>query len=159
MTGRKPTRILLIGCGKAKQTENKLWPAKDLYTGPIFKARREFAERSGFAWFIASAAHGLLPPDKELLPYDYTLKGQPPHVRAGWALQLVSDLLETFTTGGKLHDVCVELHMGEDYADYLTQIIPAIGMNVHWATKGMSQGEQLAWYKSRRKLAALGVRT
>ena len=145
---RTSTRILLLGCGKEKLQTDVPVPAKDLYTGPIFKARRRYAEATPYAWYIASAEYHLMPPNYEVRPYDYTLKGEPQHVKARWALRVVAELLEQFNGSGPLKDVLIELHMGEDYADYLTQIIPAVGMSVHWATRGMSQGTQLKWYKT-----------
>lgn len=169
---RTPTRILIIGCGKAKKsltTETMLSggiPAKDLYIGPIFKARRQYAEATGHQWYIASAQYGLLAQDTSIVGYEMTLDGKPAGERAIWSVRVLESLLVKLKYGdaqglagphAAFKDVCIELHMGEAYAEYLTQIIPAIGMNVHWATKGMSQGEQLSWYKSKRKLTTLGV--
>lgn len=37
-------RILLIGCGQRKRPG--IHPAQDLYIGPLFMARRRFAEAS-----------------------------------------------------------------------------------------------------------------
>lgn len=170
---RTPTRILIIGCGKAKKALtaetilNGGVPARELYIGPIFKARRQYAEATGNQWYIASAQYGLLSPDTSIVGYEMTLDGKAPGTRALWSVRVLESLLVKLKYGdaqglghqnAAFKDVCIELHMGEAYAEYLTQIIPAIGMNVHWATKGMSQGEQLGWYKSRRKLTALGIK-
>lgn len=153
---RKPTRIYIIGCGKSKLAADDVH-AQDLYTGPLFKARRKHVEAAGCTWYIASAKYGLITPRTIISYYDQTLTKYTAVERAQWSLSVVRTLLGDFSSGGALKDVCVELHMGEAYADYLTQIIPALGMCCYWATKGMSQGEQLAWYKTMQRSMRLGV--
>jgi hypothetical protein len=164
MGHQTPTRIIIVGCGKAKQRTNDLVTARSLYTGSIFNARRTYAEATGDQWYIASAQLGLLSPDQYISTYDKTLVGAPAGERALWSLRVVESLLVklkygdaqgTGHKGAAFKDILIELHMGEPYAEYLTQIIPAIGMNCNWATKGLSQGAQMAWYKQKKLLAKI----
>jgi hypothetical protein len=148
---RSPTRILLMGCGKTKR---KLGPdetieAKDLYTGSLFTARRKYAEATPYRWWIASAKYGLISPDAFGKPYDETLVGKSRAWRIRWSLDLVEGLVQVLDINKTLvpRDILVELHMGEAYAEYLVEIIRAIGMSATWITKGMSQGAQMHWYK------------
>jgi cytoplasmic iron level regulating protein YaaA (DUF328/UPF0246 family) len=66
---------LIVGCGKQKIWNVKPWlgavPAKDAYTGPLFRLCRRYAE-THYAqdWYIFSAFYGLIRPERELLDYD-----------------------------------------------------------------------------------------
>ena len=66
------TPHILIPCGGAKLDHAA--PARDLYTGGLFRLARRFAEARG-PWWILSAKHGLVHPDTELEPYNLTLQG------------------------------------------------------------------------------------
>jgi len=60
MTTNHRSRIIIVGCGKAKREYGRTYPALRLYTGNLFQARRSYAERSGLPWRILSAEHGLI---------------------------------------------------------------------------------------------------
>lgn len=76
--------IVLVGCGKEKLSRSA--PAKDMYTGPLFKKARAYAERVGDDWRIISAKYGLLHPDEVIEPYDETVSGKPQRERRIWAI-------------------------------------------------------------------------
>ena len=63
--------IALVGCGKSKLSVPA--PAKDLYTGTLFRMVRAYAERFCTGWGILSAKHGFLLPDEVIEPYDKTM--------------------------------------------------------------------------------------
>lgn len=63
--------VILVGCGKQKLSHRAR--AKDLYTGPLFKKARAYAEQFGDEWAILSARHGLVMPDDVIEPYDLRL--------------------------------------------------------------------------------------
>lgn len=145
------SRIILIGCGKKKTPPSVHQIARDLYTGPLFRARRGYAELSLQPWYIVSARHGLLRPRDTLLPYDFTIKQMPPAGQHSRALQVAVDLLSFLnpvSTARRLRQVNCELHMGADYAELLMPAILAGGMSYSWPVMGMSQGEQMHYYKS-----------
>jgi hypothetical protein len=60
--------VVLVGCSATKALSAR--PAKDLYTGPLFRLSRAYAERRGLPWAILSALHGLVMPDEVLDPYE-----------------------------------------------------------------------------------------
>lgn len=64
--------IALIGCGKQKRSI--ALPARELYTGPLFTACREWAEAHTDGYYIASAKHLILDPDQVIEPYDQSLQ-------------------------------------------------------------------------------------
>ena len=57
-------KVLLLGCVKQKQ--QGVYPARDLYRSPLWRARRSYAEGTGAPWFILSALHGLLEPEEPI---------------------------------------------------------------------------------------------
>jgi cytoplasmic iron level regulating protein YaaA (DUF328/UPF0246 family) len=71
--------FLIIGCGKAK-----IWdrhpnlgqvPAKDAYTGGLFRLCRHYAETFyPDRWLILSAKYGLVLPDEPIEKYDVSFK-------------------------------------------------------------------------------------
>ena len=76
--------IVLVGCGKEKlQRPAK---AKELYTGPLFRKARAYAEKHGDLWRILSAKYGLVDPETVIAPYDATVAGKPQKERHNWAV-------------------------------------------------------------------------
>ena len=64
-------RIILIGCVKSKRQGD--WPARDVYDSPLWRARRDYADRSGVPWYVFSAKFGLLDPNERIDWYDVTM--------------------------------------------------------------------------------------
>ena len=66
-------RIVLISCVK-KKADHRV-KARDMYVSPLFRLMWRYAETMHpDGVFILSAQHGLLKPDREIDPYDLTLK-------------------------------------------------------------------------------------
>ena len=147
------SRVLLIGCGKTKRA--RACPARELYTGPLFTARRAFADASEAPWWIVSAGHGLVSPDQILEPYDQSLADRSPLDRAGWALEVASALLAELPDGAVLREVCVEIHAGADYVEPLRDVLRALGVSVETPVEGLGIGEARAWYAGRARRAVL----
>lgn len=63
--------LCLVSCGECKSTHAA--PAKCLYKSDRFQRTRQFVEERGWRWFILSAKHGLLDPERRISPYDETL--------------------------------------------------------------------------------------
>lgn len=137
-------RMILIGCGKRKSPNP--CRADAMYRGSLFVKRLEYANRSGWPFFIVSAKYGLIPPDTLIAPYNLRIADLDRLDLSAWSLgvaqALVSQLFEPFDPRRFL----VELHMGSDYAEPLRSILPAVGINYDWPVRGMSQGEQMHWY-------------
>ncbi|MFT3708066.1 MAG: hypothetical protein QM817_10455 [Archangium sp.] len=68
MSATKPFRVAVLACSASKLTHAAL--AKDLYTGPLFKLARAYAELVADRFVILSARYGVLQPDAELAPYE-----------------------------------------------------------------------------------------
>lgn len=75
-------RLVIVPCGKAK-----IWnrhpdcgrvPARDAYTGSLFKLNRQYAERFSERWVILSAKYGFISPDIKIEDYNVTFKKKSP---------------------------------------------------------------------------------
>src|SRR5438477_11428405 len=82
--------VVLVGCVKQKRSIPCL--AKDLYSSPLWRKRRAYAEHSGGPWMILSAKYGLVDPTQELAPYDLTLHELTSNERQAWGLNYVREL-------------------------------------------------------------------
>jgi hypothetical protein len=162
-------RIILVGCGKSKAAV--ACPARDLYTGNLFRSARDYAEAEvsagrASAWFILSAKHGLLEPTKVVAPYDTKLT----KATAGtWAWGVHLDLWRRFraahgpTDGSDLPELVILA--GATYADPIVATlshaaapfeptIPAFEWPRWLPLTGAEIGERLAWFKARRAAQA-----
>lgn len=163
------TGVVLIGCGATKLDHAA--PAKDLYVGNLFRARRAYAEATGAPWAILSARHGLVLPDTVIEPYDVTLNGRKPEDVRRWRLSVCYPLRKwivglglaqftppadwnvpgTYTTFDCHADVRIELHAGKAYVEPLLEDMPGAPWDL--PMQGLGVGQQLGWYSKRRQLA------
>lgn len=146
-------RIILIGCGKQKLEGEH--PAKDLYTGSLFRSRRTYAENMGDSWFIISAKHGLLSPTRTIKSYDVSIEGLTPLDRAAWFVGVASQMLEllddaSYPRDSVLRETGFEIHAGAAYAGPLIDVFRGIGFSASCPVSNLSQGEQMAWYARQR---------
>jgi hypothetical protein len=135
-------RIGLIGCVKEK--EKRAVPARSLYRSPLFHGRRAYVERTCSSWFILSAEHGLVHPDRMLEPYDVTLKDEEPSRRRVWSQQVLADLSDLL---GDLTGAVFEIHAGAAYRDSgLVEGLEDRGAVVEVPAEGLGLGQQLHFY-------------
>ena len=131
--------ICLVGCGKQKDPGRAR--AKDIYTSPFFRYKRQYAETFGDSWFIISAKHHLLNPDKIIEPYDETLNSAGVAAKQSWAAIVHEQLCQVISP----NDTIVIL-AGKDYFGHL---LPLLGCyKVLLPLKGLKQGGQMQWLKS-----------
>lgn len=151
--------LLIIGCGKTKR--NTAAPAKDLYTGQLFRAARRYAEARNTPWLIASAKHGLVDPDVVLEPYDQRLGGSANEYRrwgllcqAGLAGFLVQhpDWMVLTPSGYRFlaEDVRFELLLGAEYAKPLREFTAIRDRDIE-PLAGLSIGQRLQWFAHRHR--------
>lgn len=135
-------RVGLVGCVKSKQSSPAT--ARDLYTSALFRFRRAFVERSCEAWYVLSAEHGLVSPDRVLVPYDKTLSGARRDTKRRWSDQVLSQI---DALGLDLANTLFEIHAGAEYRDFgLVAGLEGRGARVEVPTAHLSQGQQLAFY-------------
>lgn len=136
--------LVLVGCVKTKRAVRS--PAKDLYDSPLWRRRRGYAEGLGSPWFILSALHGLLDPDRRICPYELALTDLRVAARRAWSDRVLAALSLRFPSlRGKL----VEIHAGAAYADHgLEAGLRAAGATVRRPLARITGiGRQQAWYR------------
>lgn len=133
-------KIALVGCGSSKKDESA--KAKDLYTSNYFKLKKDYAESQCDDWYILSAEHYLLPPSREISPYDTHIDevdqkewSSLTKAKLAWAGKLTEDDTVVVLAGQKY----VELI--EDWLEFT----PAQVERPFDETSGI--GEQMAWLK------------
>lgn len=137
-----PLTICLVGCGKTKLSRPAR--AKDIYTGPLFKAAREFAEGCD-GWWILSARYGLLDPQSRIEPYNMRLPSSALE-RHRWGLVAATGL--TSRMAGLGYQVLVLA--GADYADPICSVLRERGVVCKRPLEGLGIGQRLAWFKAQR---------
>lgn len=131
-----PQRIVLVACAAQKlKTPAR---AADLYTSPLFRRAREFAEAHADAWYILSALHGLLDPERITAPYDFTLKECRRREREQWAWRVISELRSAAPP--RSHIIILA---GKLYREHLEYDLTRYGFTVEVPVRGLGIGQQL----------------
>lgn len=133
--------LVLVSCVKSKRSVAA--PARDLYTSPLFRGERAYAESTGVPWFILSAEHGLLAPDDEVEPYERYLPNESSGYRDDWGARVVRQIGRRY---GDVDGRVVEIHAGTVYVTAVASRLTALGAVVVDRLHGLSIGQRLAWY-------------
>jgi hypothetical protein len=158
----RPTWIALVSCGRAKL--DRPAPARELYIGSTFRMARRWAERNADRWYILSALHGVLDPDRVVDPYDCSMEDldhayrwAPGRIEYGpstgrrithpgppelWATVCRGQLAVRGATGGD-----VVMLAGAAYADRLGSWLDAWGTTVLYPLRGLGIGQQRGWLR------------
>ena len=147
--------VVLVGCGAEKLPAPA--KAKDLYTGPLFKKARAYAEKFGDEWRILSAKYGLLDPERVIEPYDLTLGQMDSKWYYSWGLctrNAISCNLLNWTHDGhgqnfKCDPVRFVVLAGEPYTSCLRIEgcrIPKFCV-IEKPLQGLGIGQRLKWLK------------
>lgn len=157
--------IALIGCGKKKRSY--ACPARELYTGPLFTAQREWADANADAYFIASAKHLILEPDQVIEPYNLSMRQLDAETRRtrAWQIQLHfrSRWIDFCTFGKSARGYVVAvtrprvvLLASRDYLfgfhEWQQRANDSFAFETPLAGKGI--GQQLAWLRQAQQSAA-----
>lgn len=133
-------KICLVACVSLKS--NRAMKAKDLYISPLFKKAREFAEKNCDQWYILSAEYGLVEPDKEIEPYDKTLKDMSRQERQEWSQKILDNLNNIIEPNDEVTFIA-----GLLYRQYLVPSLLEKGNKIHIPLEGKGIGKQLQWLK------------
>ena len=136
-------KIVLLSCTKSKL--NKPSPAQELYSAsPMFQKTLEYGKAlKPDKMFILSAKHHLVPLQKELAPYDKTLKEMPKDEKEKWGEETVKQMREAGINPEK--DKFVFL-TGSEYMKPFAEYIPE--ENIEKPMEGKRFGERLSWLNS-----------
>lgn len=161
--------VCLVACGKTKQ--NRAVPAKDMYTGDLFKKSRAWAEQNANEWAILSAKHGLLMPDTVIEPYEQRLLKNYDDQK-WWARKVNDKVFEMWCHGGLYRDPVPDSYgyhrvLWNPKHESIPRIIVLAGVDYRIAfegqfvekewcqripfeapMRGLELGEQLSWLKT-----------
>jgi hypothetical protein len=104
--------LLLVGCVETQLST--MAPARELYQGPVFTRRCEYAQASGLPWFVLSSRWGLVRPDELVAPSRLSLADQPSMYRRAWGRLVAEQLAAAFPLR---RGMVVELHAEDVYVD------------------------------------------
>lgn len=130
--------VALVSCVKSKRPNNS--PARSLYTSAWFQKVRNIVEASGVRWFVLSSRYGLVAPDAEIAPYDYTLNTLGVAERRAWANGVLNKLLPELAGENR-----VVMFAGQRYREFLVEPLRERGIKVEIPMANLTRGEQLAW--------------
>jgi hypothetical protein len=130
--------IVLVSCVKSKLPYPA--PARCLYTSAWFRKTRQIVEASGARWFVLSSLYGLVEPDAEIAPYDYTLNTLGVAERQEWAKKVLAELLPVIAGARR-----VVMFAGHRYNEFLLEPIRRHGISVEIPMAHLKRGEQLNW--------------
>ena len=138
--------IYLISCVSKKRSTPVR--ARDLYTSDWFLKARDYVESTGSPWFILSAEHGLVLPERTLAPYERTLNAMRKPERQTWATRVKAQT-ETSLPAADRIVVLAGIRYREFLLDYLRQRaetveVPmeglGIGRQLHYLTEALHHG-------------------
>lgn len=127
-----------VSCVKSKLSHPA--PARALYTSAWFRKVRDIVETSGARWFVLSSRCGLVTPDVEIAPYDYTLNTLGVAERKDWATNVLDKLLPEMVSERR-----VVMFAGHRYREFLVEPLRQRGLEVEVPMANLTRGEQLAW--------------
>lgn len=130
--------LVLVSCVKSKLPHPA--PARLLYTSPWFTKVRDLVERQGARWLVLSSKYGLVEPDLEIAPYDYTLNSLGVRDRSSWANTVLPQLLAVAAGYPR-----VIMFAGARYRENLIGPLRSKGIAVDVPMLSLSRGKQLAW--------------
>jgi hypothetical protein len=119
-------------------------PARSLYTSAWFRKARNLVEASGARWFVLSSRYGLVAPETEIAPYDYTLNTLGVDERRLWAAKLLDKLVLEIR-----HERRIVMFAGARYREFLIEPLERLGMTVVVPMAHLTRGEQLGWLTER----------
>lgn len=136
-------KLILVGCVKSKRCAPSA--AKDLYDSPLWRYRRAYAERSGVDWYILSAKHDLLDPEKMIAPYNLALTDLRAAERRAWSQRALDKLAAKVPV---MRGCTIEIHAGAAYAVFgLEEGLRKAGARVRRPLSHIPGiGAQIKWY-------------
>lgn len=142
--------IGIVGCGSEKLDRRA--PAREMYTGQLFRKSLAYAERHCSRVWIASAKGWLLRLDQEIEPYNVKLGGSR-QVRWSWGRQVWDQLrMQHAYDEPRFGARDLMILAGATYAEPITAFARGAGWRVQLPLDGLEIGERLRFLT-----AALGA--
>lgn len=108
---------------------------------------RAYCEENHDRWYVLSAKHGLLEPDREPIePYNETLRDATVDEKREWAEGVFGELQTQELLD---EDTTLVVHAGKDYYGELLPLLEDTDVTIEIPTEGLGLGEKMAWYNDR----------
>src|ERR1017187_9868924 len=121
--------IYLVSCVD-KKLEHAA-PASELYISTWFLKARAYVRTAGGPWYILSAKHHLLDPDRIIEPYNERLKKKPIVARKQWAINVFDSFMKVVEpTDG------VVLLAFNEYREFLVPLLRGAGIKLDVPMQG-----------------------
>jgi hypothetical protein len=130
--------VALVACAKSKRDAPT--EAKRLYNSTWFRKARAYAESKSDDWYILSAKHGALPPDRVVKPYSQTLHDFTASERREWAKEVLRSIEVLLSPDDE-----VLLLAGRRYREHLVGPLRQRVQTVSIPMEGLGIGEQLRY--------------
>jgi hypothetical protein len=130
--------ITLVACAASKRDVPSA--ARDLHLSQLFIASKRFAVATSDSWYILSALHEVLEPDRVIDKYEKTLNGMPISQRREWAARVNARLLAILPDGSR-----VTILAGKNYREFVEPFLREHGFDVHVPLASLRIGEQVQW--------------
>ena len=139
------SKLVLVSCVSKKQSAPM--QAADLYISEWFKKARKLVQDMDHPWFILSAEHGLLRPEKVISPYNLTLNNMDAAARRAWAERVLSQMEADLPAADE-----VVVLAGKRYRENLMGWLRSQFREVSVPMAGLGIGQQLNWMKNAASL-------
>jgi len=143
----EPLSVALVGCGKRKSDIQANQPAKELYTGTLFRLSIRHALATASEVHILSALHGLIFPDDRIAPYDLCMTQVPISKQSEWGRNVVAGLKEIYL----LTPIHLVFYAGQQYIRPILAHLEAEQGYWTWENplEGLDLFERVTWFKER----------
>ena len=133
--------VVFLSCTKSKLEQKA--PAQELYSpSPTFKKTLDYGNQlQPDKMFILSAKHHLVPLEKELEPYDLTLKEMKKDEKDAWGDEVMKQMEDK---GIDVENDTLIFLVGAEYMKPITKLLPE-SAKVEIPMQGLRMGERMKW--------------
>lgn len=123
----------------------RTFPIVELYVGPLYRLRLEYARRLGGPHLIVSAFYGAKPPEFEAVPYERSLADM---AKCEPARRWYDDVVRTSILRATSPGHRVVVLASRSYLEGWAEAVRRAGRVVETPLAGMSMGQQLRWLRA-----------
>jgi hypothetical protein len=144
--------VVVVACAASKRSLPSA--ARDLYVSTLFTEARRYAESHGDSWFILSALHGVIEPERIVSPYEKTLNDMTVSQRREWSADVAARFLEILEQGSR-----VTILAGKKYREFVEPFLQEHGYEVQVPLAHLGIGQQIQWLQRANSASISNVNT
>lgn len=136
--------VAVINCGAEKCSSSK--KAKDLYTGSLFVASRQYVESNYDSYIILSAKYHMCLPNDILQPYELYLGHLSKADKKVWNEITAQEMAQTFPVG-----TVFDFYTSKMYQEGLIPILRSLGYTCNTNLNNLGMGYKIQWFQQHTK--------